>query len=154
MSGRLAVAFAIGTVAGAVAHKRYVGPLFAWDAVRQIVMVRHEAIAATTAQRQERYRIMSTTEDYPVTISQPPAIIANHRVLAWAELRRTSGNYPGGIVLAVSNPEYERHEFVTWMAYTEDGGETWSATTGHYLTDHGAAWRDFLERCYALATEY
>lgn len=52
---RLAIAaFTLGTIAGAVAHKRYVGPAFALAAVRQIVVMRHEAIAATATQHQEK----------------------------------------------------------------------------------------------------
>jgi hypothetical protein len=100
--------------------------------------------------------IAGSRESYPAVILTPPAAIAGHRVLAWAESRRRDGEYPGGTVLCVSNPANRgRREYVTWNAYTKDGGETWAAETGHYITDHEAAWADFTDRAQARpATEF
>jgi len=95
-----------------------------------------------------------TTETYPLTISRPPTTVAGYRVLAWAELRHIRGNYPGGIVLAVSNPEHSMGTYATWLAYTRDGGETWHASGGDYIIDHDQAWASFISRCSNLATEY
>lgn len=89
-------------------------------------------------------------ETYPATITRPPATVSGHRVLAWAELRHLDGNYPGGIVLAVS----DRGEFVTWTAYTKDGGQTWHASGGFYTRDHSQAWASFTDRCRNLATTF
>jgi len=47
------LAAAAGAVAGAVAHKRYVGPAFAYAAVRQVLDARAEAIATLTATETE-----------------------------------------------------------------------------------------------------
>lgn len=95
-----------------------------------------------------------STETYPVTISQPPAV-AGHRVLAWAETRRRDGEYPGGAVLTVSSPEHERHEYVTWDAYTKDGGQTWHANAGTYREHWADAWASFTERATRRpATEF
>jgi hypothetical protein len=83
-------------------------------------------------------------ETYPTTIGRPPATVNSYRVLAWAELRHLTGNYPGGVVLCASS----NGQYVTWIAYTKDGGQTWSATTGHYIDDdHDRAWQDFAQRC-------
>lgn len=99
--------------------------------------------------------ITNSRESYPAVVLQPPAAVAGHRVLAWAETRRRDGEYPGGVVLAVSNPEHERHEYATWYAYTKDGGQTWGAESGHYWTDYGNAWDDFADRAtHHPATEY
>lgn len=101
--------------------------------------------------------ITSSRETYPSVILTPPATVAGHRVLAWAETRRRDGEYPGGVVLAVSKPdEYgQRTEYVTWYAYTKDGGQTWGADAGHYIADISNAWADFTERALARpATEY
>jgi len=85
-----------------------------------------------------------TMENYPKTISNPPAEVAGHRVLAWAEKRRSEGYYPNGVVLAVRSTDLE---YVVWNAYTKDGGESWHADTGHYTHDHDDAWNAFVNRC-------
>lgn len=97
---------------------------------------------------------MDTTETYPVTVSCPPARVNGYRVLAWAEQERLRGNYPGGIVLAVREDRGDGYgpEYVTWVAYTKDGGQTWAACWGHYIRDHADAWADFISRCTLLAT--
>src|SRR6266498_2520460 len=77
-------------------------------------------------------------ENYPKTISRLPAVVAGARVLAWAEVQRLPGNYPGGLVLARTKREY-----VTWAVYTTNGGETWHAFSGHYIADRKEAWDDF-----------
>lgn len=88
-------------------------------------------------------------ESYPTTISNPPSIIANARVLAWAEVQHIPGNYPGGIVLAYD--ANDAFHYRTWDAYTKDGGETWDAFSGHYTPDHDVAWRNFISRCTNLS---
>ncbi len=99
--------------------------------------------------------ITNSRETYPAVVLTPPATVAWHRVLAWAEARRRDGEYPGGIVLTVSNPEYKRHEYITWCAYTKDGGQTWNADTGHYIAEYADAWADFATRAQARpATEF
>lgn len=87
-------------------------------------------------------------ESYPTTISTPPTTVANHTVLAWMETPRRAGEYPGGIVLAHSGGEYQ--PYVTWVAYTKDGGLTWDACWGHYYLEEQrkAAWDDFYSRAH------
>lgn len=87
-------------------------------------------------------------ETYPLTIHKTPTTVAGARVLAWAEVQHISGNYPGGIVLAYQEHGYP--EYVTWVVYTHDGGETWQAFSGHYIPDHDKAWNDFVSRCTNL----
>jgi hypothetical protein len=50
MTARLAAAFVLGTLAGATAHKRYVGPAFALAAIRQVLTARTEARATLPTQ--------------------------------------------------------------------------------------------------------
>ena len=88
--------------------------------------------------------ITNKFESYPATISRPPARVNGNRVLAWAELTRGDGNYPGGIVLTVRD---DGSEYVTWTAYTKDGGETWAAFQGDYAGDPAEGWGDFTRRC-------
>ncbi len=95
--------------------------------------------------------VINEHESYPTGISQPPVSVAGCRVLAWAETRRRNGNYPGGFVLCRESHESPR--WVTWEAYTKDGGTTWHATSGHYIHDHDHAWADFVERCTDRVTE-
>jgi hypothetical protein len=91
-------------------------------------------------------------ETYPAVVTAPPATVAGLRVLAWAEAVRRDGEYPGGVVLcvqpgrpAVFSTEWVP-EYVTWTAYTKDGGRTWAAELGHYTDDYATAWADFTER--------
>lgn len=93
--------------------------------------------------------ITSGSETYPARTARPPARVNGNRVLAWAELARTEGNYPGGIVLTVRD---DGGEYVIWTAYTKDGGETWAASSGDYITNYDMAWADFTGRCTGLAT--
>ncbi len=115
----------------------------------------HTFIDATGFQRQAAYASdcdqcgTCRRETYPHTISRPPARVCGNRVLAWAELTRRDGEYPGGIVLTVRD---DGAEYVTWTAYTKDGGETWAAFQGDYRNDHATAWADFTRRCTRLAT--
>lgn len=89
--------------------------------------------------------ITNAYEAYPAAVSRPPASVSSARVLAWAETARRNGEYPGGVVLCAST-HLDRTEYVTWLAYTRDGGETWHATDGHYISDHAHAWDDFTRR--------
>ena len=89
-------------------------------------------------------------ENYPVTISRPPAEVNGYRVLAWAETKRRNGEYPGGTVI-VFRPKapydhYIYDHYVVWDAYTKDGGESWLASDGRYYATQGAAWKGFTER--------
>jgi hypothetical protein len=90
--------------------------------------------------------VTNAYESYPAVVTTPPSVVAGHRVLAWAESTRRDGEYPGGIVLAVSAPDEYFREYVTWYAYTRDGGRTWTATAGHYKSDYTDAWASFTER--------
>jgi hypothetical protein len=87
--------------------------------------------------------ITNEYESYPARITRPPARVSGHRVLAWAELARRDGEYPGGVVLTVRD---DGTEYVTWDAYTKDGGETWHASEGDYAGDPAEGWQDFTRR--------
>lgn len=92
--------------------------------------------------------ITNRFESYPATISRPPARVEGNRVLAWAEITRRDGEYPGGIVLTVRERcQHSGPEYVTWTAYTKDGGETWHAHRGDYAGDPAEAWANFTRRC-------
>jgi len=95
-------------------------------------------------------KLSGPPENYPVTISAPPRGVKGFRVLAWAEKTRYEGHYPGGVVL-VHRPNVYPYPYVTWEAYTMDGGETWEASTGHYLADIEKGWLDFTTRVTDLA---
>jgi len=98
----------------------------------------------------EPLKLSGSSENYPITISRPPSEIKGYRVLAWAEKTRHEGHYPGGIVL-VHRPNTHPYPYVTWEAYTMDGGNSWAATTGHYLADIEKGWADFTTRVTNLA---
>jgi hypothetical protein len=85
---------------------------------------------------------------YPVTISRPPARVEGYRVLAWAELTRYEGHYPSGFVLCARAPG-ENPGYVIWLAYTKDGGETWTVPplAATSTDDHQDAWQVFAGRC-------
>ena len=95
-------------------------------------------------------KLSGPPENYPVTISAPPRGVKGFRVLAWAEKTRYEGHYPGGVVL-VHRPNVYPYPYVTWEAYTMDGGETWEASAGHYLADIEKGWLDFTTRVTDLA---
>ena len=90
--------------------------------------------------------ITNQYESYPATISRPPARVSGNRVLAWAETERQGGCYPGGVVLTVREDTRYGPEYVTWDAYTKDGGETWAASQGDYAGDPAEGWQDFTRR--------
>lgn len=91
--------------------------------------------------------ITNQYESYPAAISRPPGRVNGNRVLAWAELTRRDGEYPGGIVLTVREDSRWGDEYVTWTAYTKDGGDTWAAHRGDYAGDPSEGWADFTRRC-------
>jgi hypothetical protein len=90
-------------------------------------------------------KLSGPPENYPVTISRPPAEINGHRVLAWAETKRRDGHYPGGTVI-VFLPKAPYDHYVVWDAYTKDGGESWLASDGGYYVTTEAAWKGFTDR--------
>jgi hypothetical protein len=100
--------------------------------------------------------ITNRLESYPAVVLTPPSAVAGHRVLAWAEAARRDGEYPGGVVLCVSSPERAgRPEYVTWNAYTRDGGQTWHADAGVYTGKYVTAWDSFTKRAQRRpATEH
>jgi len=100
--------------------------------------------------QENRGKLSGPPENYPVTISAPPGKVKGFRVLAWAEKTRYEGHYPGGVVL-VHRPNVYPYPYVTWDAYTKDGGKTWEAATGHYLADIEKGWLDFTTRVTDLA---
>jgi hypothetical protein len=105
----------------------------------------HVALAEHVAREHgDRDMVVNRCEAYPATVSTPPAAINFRRVLAWAELRRQNGHYPSGYVLCSYGDGYK---YVTWRAYSRDGGRTWAAEIGHYWHEHEDALRDFFERC-------
>ena len=98
----------------------------------------------------QKQKLSGPPENYPVEISAPPAEVNGFRVLAWAEKKRREGEYPNGIAL-VHRPDHYGHPYVTWEAYTKDGGKTWEAGTGGYLPTFEDGWKSFTERCRNLA---
>jgi len=98
----------------------------------------------------EPQELSGSWENYPITISAPPSHVNGFRVLAWAEKKRRDGEYPSGIVL-VYRPDHYPHPYVTWEAYTRDGGKTWLASDGGYHGTPERGWARFTERATRLA---
>ncbi len=95
-------------------------------------------------------------ETYPTVVLWPPASVGGNRVLAWSEDRRRDGEYPGGVVLTVRDPEHGRGEYAVWGAYTKDAGRTWIVSdSGSYPVEYTDAWHEFTRRAQRRpATEF
>lgn len=80
------------------------------------------------------------------TLLAPPAQVNGLPVLASKPLPDRANHCPGHIVLCLREEEHIPDRWVTWIAYTPDGGKAWLATEGHYFTDPGEAHADVLRR--------
>jgi hypothetical protein len=91
--------------------------------------------------------ITNKYETYPAVVLTPPSVVGGNRVLAWSEDRRRDGEYPGGVVLTVRDPEHGRGEYAIWGVCTKDAGRTWViADSGSYPVEYTDAWHEFTRR--------
>jgi hypothetical protein len=126
-------------------------------AERQVIRELLEGLARVARNRDARNAIARTLERlgvamsiserevYPVEVVYPPRRIEGvGRVVAWAELARREGEYPGGLVLVDRECEHDR--YATMHAATRDGGITWSGFWSHYAATPAAGREQFTER--------